>query len=313
MNLDFKTEFETMQQQGWRALPFGKIFTGNPELLQAFETEFSKAPLIPCIRKYTSKEFSDEDLKTDWLKNHSYSTEVENRLRELATECGLLHSQRKLNKKFYVHDITQTNIYTQLRAIGDIVNDFKQMRNYNPNPDSILQHAQQVGKSILNEASKIDFQPLRKIIVDEMLNDKENILFGRWTSDQKADYEKAKMYLNNFLLSSKQKVKSYSNKKETQLQSPELELPERFNEIKDKFYSDNDNSPSKIQIASFIELLCTKNYFGKDAKQKRGKNPVPVWKSIAVGYFDIVIIAELESSKKGDRKKHIQLLEKYFK
>ncbi len=104
-----------------------------------------------------------------------------------------------------------------------------------------------------------------------------------------------------------------NNKKKTQLQSPELELPERFNGIKDKFYSDNNNSPSKIQIAAMIELLCTDNYFGKAAKPKNGKNPVPVWKSIAVIYFGIVIIAELESSKKGDRKKHIQLLKKYVK
>lgn len=102
---------------------------------------------------------------------------------------------------------------------------------------------------------------------------------------------------------------------------PEPLLLDRFNEIKDKFYADNDGKPSKIQKAAMIELFCTKGYFGnnakpkncKNAKPKNCKNPVAIWKGIAANYFDEPIFAELESSKKKEREHHIGLVTKHFK
>lgn len=214
MNNDFKREFDEMQSQGWRIMPFGELFKDNVALMGTLEDQFNAAPLKRSYYKYIRKDISDKELQEDHgKKNIGYSSEMDARLQALINECDTLHASGKLNKKYYVNDIEQTNIVIQLKAIGD---KYKMLQDYivkhgNSEPINLKTETEAIGKQIIADVNAIAYHPLRKMVVEYILNDTENIgltvesMVSGWQNKQYEDagrtdnYKRLKMYFDNYL------------------------------------------------------------------------------------------------------------------
>lgn len=181
---DFEIEFETMQQQGWRRVPFSDVLTNSSQFMDQLQKEFTSAPLKPSPRKYAGKYVEG-------------SKEVEIMFRNSVSRLEKKHSDGILDAKYYVNDIDNTNIVIQLKTIGRILDDFKRMEDINLN--NLFQHANEFGAAIIREVNRINYMPLRPAVIQTIIEDGRNDINFYHRKVDEAKYRKFKMYLNNYL------------------------------------------------------------------------------------------------------------------
>ena len=136
-----------------------------------------------------------------------------------------MSNKNKLPKECYIHQIEETNIYKQFRAIEDIYNRFKEMKGFDSSADSLRQQAEEFGKGLISEIQNINYEPIRTKVIELVVNDKDNIYsytksrFNKNFNKKEFEdnYAKAKMYLDNYLtffIEEKQTKTSFSTSKE---------------------------------------------------------------------------------------------------
>lgn len=214
MKTDFEREFNEMQSQGWRLMPFGELFRNSNEFMGVLEKQFNEAPFKKSYYKFIRKDISDKELQEDYGKKCiGYSSEMDERLRNLINDCDALFVAGKLSQKYFVRDIEQTNIVIQLKAIGK---NFDLLKKYiakhgNADPVNLKTETEALGKQILDDVKAIDYLPLQNAIVKSMISDKENMhliieeAVSGWSNEKYEDagrgenYKRLKVYFDNYL------------------------------------------------------------------------------------------------------------------
>lgn len=292
---DFKTEYRRVQQMGNTSITLLRNFEKDNPFMDAFQKEFAEASLFADVTKYWRLFYNDKQLNEGFqemdkmiapkkgagkniMADFIPRTQFEDHLNELENEFFDLVYDGKAPKSCYTHNIQETNIYKQFKAIEDTFNRFKEMKNFDPSPNSLLNQAEQFGQGIILEIQKIDYKPIREKIIEVIINDAENIhyylpkIVDNITNsqsvnfDEKAfseNYAKAKMYLNNYLSKYQNEQDKIEALSPQQIETKtELGTPKTFEEL---FYDADFISPC-IDILKNVEppLIDTEcNYIGK--------------------------------------------------
>lgn len=226
---DFRTEYRKTQQMGNTSIELLRKQEQNIEFMMAFRKEFYNAPKLADVTKYWRKFFMDQQI-SDGLKekrntgaaisgknimaNFVAVSALEEALGTLSREFEQMIVTNKIPRSCMTNNIQKTNIYRQFKAVQDLLNDFKEMKDYSPSSNDLLRQAQEFGLSIIREIEKIAYEPIRKEVAKVIITDGENIYLSLPSivanitgtkSDagsrdkMEKDYRKIKMHLDNYL------------------------------------------------------------------------------------------------------------------
>ncbi|MDM1407438.1 hypothetical protein [Myroides sp. DF42-4-2] len=209
---EFNTEYRKIQQLGNTFINLFRSFEDDNEFMQAFQNEFSNTALKPDVSKYWIGQFGEENVNATILKLKGIQSNIEKvpsekELNDESRKFYNLIGEGKEPKKCYTHIIVETNIYQQFRNIENILNSFKEMKDFDISTDSLLQQAKEFGEGLISEIQNLNYEPIRTKIIETIINDKENInshlngfLNNNFNKKEFEDnYAKAKMYLDNYL------------------------------------------------------------------------------------------------------------------
>nr|WP_317633170.1 hypothetical protein [uncultured Flavobacterium sp.] len=208
---EFNEEYKKLQPFG-KSLRLAKSFEDDDDFMLAFEEEFSRTSTKPDLDKYwiglfTKKKLDEYILIQNGIIQDKKTTLTETLLKKKEIEFNELSNKNKLPKECYIHQIEETNIYKQFRAIEDIYNRFKEMKGFDSSADSLRQQAEEFGKGLISEIQNINYEPIKNKIIEVIINDKQNDtaytngFFNNNFNKKEFDdnYAKAKMYLDNYL------------------------------------------------------------------------------------------------------------------
>lgn len=258
VNNDFKTEYRKVQQVGNTQVQLLCEFENDAEFMKAFEAQFEAAPKLPDVSKYWRKHYTESEI-TKLIRSNKAAP-----LYDLRNEFNTLISEDNVPKDCFTNDIKQTNIYAQFKAIEDIFNSFKEMKDFEFTENRLVPRAEQFGLGIISEVEKIDYKPIREKVISTIINDKGNIninlpeiLDNRIKNDDfAAKYLKAKMCLDNFLSRYLKQQESGTAKPQQTETKRERETQGAVNEylksLKEAFNNDADYHQANTFIENFF-------------------------------------------------------------
>lgn len=255
---EFKTEYRKVQQLLNTTVHLAISFENDNDFMLAFQNEFSEAPKIPDVSKYWiglySKQKVDEVfLIQKGILEKEKTTLTETKLLEKRKEFFELVTKNKAPKECYTHNIKETNIYKQFKAIEEILNRFKEMKGFDTSVDSLVKQAEEFGKGLISEIQNINYEPIRNRIIEVIIKDKENFnsyLNGYNNRNFKAqefndNYAKAKMYLNNYL-------KQILETKNQQVKTEKLDESKNINiSLEDFLFNPSDKHKIPLIVEKF--------------------------------------------------------------
>lgn len=298
-------EFLKELNHNGKEIPFSRYFQENKYLRRKLFSQYIKTDLQPSLNLYFNKYFTDKEIQNGLKKaseNIAVSlcyipkTAFEIKMRETQKEFFEKVTEKSIEKKYFCHQIKNTNISTVLTFILQDIEDFKRRVIIESGYDA-KQYSDAFTKNLINKLENLQIPELTKLILKDFIKDTENLDLDmvKWNDSTIKNiderYRELKRYANNnlndylkniLLKSESQEPQPIQNKVNVFCKTMPLSIPQEHFKI---LTTKNSKNGKPFLTQNQYDIFIKRAFLGENHLQKLKFNQAPKGEKLKIQYL----------------------------
>ena len=191
--IDYAIEYQIIGTTNILNIPFREVFENNPKCKEYLYDDFCNTEPRPSFRLYLRKYFTDEEVQRGFkeandrnpiMQNNPYGqavaatavflTDFESKVRDIKVEFDQLLFDGKIEPKFLIPNIPETNIITVLRKVSQIVETIRE-KPFIIHGNDIIEYCKMRVDAIIAELNKLQLPEIKRGVLESIINNNTNI------------------------------------------------------------------------------------------------------------------------------------------